>query len=599
MRRLAWVAIPLGLALLPGSAGAQGLERTLRYDVAIEIEPSGAILVTETIVQDFGAIPRHGIEREIPDRFRYDESFDRVYPIELVSVATSPGTPDEVLVEELGGALRIRIGDPDVTVTGRHAYEIVYRVRGAMNGFPTHDELYWNAIGTDWRQDVGRATVTVSAPIVRVACFAGLAGSTAGCDRAEVVDGVAIFAQRDLPASTALTVAVALPPGTVASTEPILEERWSLDRAFARTPVTVGGAAGGTALVLVAVAVLAWRRGRDRRYRGSPIDQVMGGVEGEEQAVPLLERGEGPVEFAPPEGLRPGQIGTLLDERANTLDVTATIVDLAARGHLVIREVEARGWFAKPDWTLTRRPGSGDELLPYERRLLRHLFARGDAVRLSELRTAFAEGLRDVQDALYEDAVRRGWFAERPDRVRGTWSLLGAAVLLLGLGLTVVLALFTHLGLLGLPVVLAGVALAGASRWMPRRTARGTALARRVAGFRRVIETAEAHLARFAEQENVFTRYLPYAIVFGCTEKWAKAFASLGAEPTDTSWYVSSRPYGLRDLGERLDAFSVTTSGVIASTPAASGRSAFGGGRAGGGGGRAGGGAGGGGGGSW
>ncbi|GIU99564.1 MAG: hypothetical protein KatS3mg014_1180 [Actinomycetota bacterium] len=371
-----------------------------------------------------------------------------MYPIELVSVATSPGTPDEVLVEELGGALRIRIGDPDVTVTGRHAYEIVYRVRGAMNGFPTHDELYWNAIGTDWRQDVGRATVTVRgpAPIVRVACFAGLAGSTAGCDRAEVVDGVAIFAQRDLPASTALTVAVALPPGTVASTEPILEERWSLDRAFARTPVTVGGAAGGTALVLVAVAVLAWRRGRDRRYRGSPIDQVMGGVEGQEQAVPLLERGEGPV---------------------------------------------------------------------------------------------------------------------------------------------------------GLPVVLAGVALAGASRWMPRRAARRTALARRVAGFRRVIETAEAHLARFAEQENVFTRYLPYAIVFGCTEKWAKAFASLGAEPTDTSWYVSSRPYGLRDLGERLDAFSMTTSGVIASTPAASGRSAFGGGRAGGGGGRAGGGAGGGGGGSW
>ena len=35
------------------------------------------------------------------------------------------------------------------------------------------------------------------------------------------------------------------------------------------------------------------------------------------------------VEFAPPDKLRPGQIGLLLDERADTLDITATIIDLA------------------------------------------------------------------------------------------------------------------------------------------------------------------------------------------------------------------------------------------------------------------------------
>ena len=54
---------------------------------------------------------------------------------------------------------------------------------------------------------------------------------------------------------------------------------------------------------------------------------------------------------------------------------------------------------------------------------------------------------------------------------------------------------------------------------------------RRVRGFRRVIATAETHMARWAEQENVFTRYLPYAIVFGLTDKWAKAFEDLGLEP--------------------------------------------------------------------
>jgi uncharacterized membrane protein len=128
----------------------------------------------------------------------------------------------------------------------------------------------------------------------------------------------------------------------------------------------------------------------------------------------------------------------------------------------------------------------------------------------------------------------------------------------------------------------------------PRRTARGTALARRVAGFRRVIETAETHMSRWAEEENVFTRYLPYAIVFGCTDKWANAFAGLAAEPaTDASWYVSSRPFAYAGFADSMEGFAVMTSGIIASTPAGSGGSGLGGG------GSSGGGGGGGGGGSW
>jgi len=161
-------------------------------------------------------------------------------------------------------------------------------------------------------------------------------------------------------------------------------------------------------------------------------------------------------------------------------------------------------------------------------------------------------------------------------------------------GLTFVLVRWTHAALLAIPLVVAALALLVVARWMPRRTAKGTALARRVAGFRRVIETAEAHLSRWAEQENVFTRYLPYAIVFGCTERWARAFEGLAAAPsTDTSWYVSSRPFVFANFADSMDGFAVTTSGIIASTPAGSGGSGFGGG------GFSGGGGGGGGGGSW
>jgi uncharacterized membrane protein len=165
-------------------------------------------------------------------------------------------------------------------------------------------------------------------------------------------------------------------------------------------------------------------------------------------------------------------------------------------------------------------------------------------------------------------------------------------LLLLGIAVTAALAIWTHLGLLGIPVVVAAILMLVGARRMPARTARGTAMLRRVRGFRRVIETAETNMARWAEQEQVFTRFLPFAVVFGCTDRWARAFESIGVQP-DTSWYVSPRPFVLHEFGEAMDGFTVTAGGTIASTPSGSGSSGFGGG------GFSGGGGGGGGGGSW
>ena len=36
------------------------------------------------------------------------------------------------------------------------------------------------------------------------------------------------------------------------------------------------------------------------------------------------------------------------------LDVSATLVDLAVRGYLLIQEIPKEGWFGKPDWRLIR-----------------------------------------------------------------------------------------------------------------------------------------------------------------------------------------------------------------------------------------------------
>jgi uncharacterized membrane protein YgcG len=584
--------------LLGGSAaGAQSSEVIHRYDVAIQIERDDSIVVRETIDYDFGTALRHGIFRDIPTTLRYDDAHDRTYPLEVESVTGSPGTPVGYETEDAGaGTTRIRIGDAGRTITGRHTYVITYRMGGALNGFADHDELYWNAVGPDWSVPIQQARVRVLAPgsIDRIACFAGPAGSSLACENSALKGEAASFAQSSLDPYDAFTVVVGLPKGIVTEPVPILTERWTLRRSFTATPFTVGGSLLLAALVLGGFGRMVWRTGRDRRYRGSQVDVLMGGpADTPEQFVPLFEGdASGPVEFAPPLGLRPGQIGTLVDEVANPLDVTASVIDLAVRKYLVIEEIPKKGWFGKPDWKLTKLKNPDRELLEYERELLDDLFEDGQEVKLSNLRTTFVSRLHRVQDALYRDAVRQGWFAGRPDRIRGRWLAVGIGVFVAGAVLEFAAVRWTRLALLPLAVILAGSLLIVGARWMPRRTATGTGLVRRVRGFRTVIATAETNMAKFAEKESLFTRYLPYAIVFGLTEKWARAFEVLGEPPPDTTWYVSSNAFAYGAFSDAMDGFTVTTAGTIASTPSGSGGSGFGGGSAGGGGG-------GGGGGSW
>lgn len=580
-----------------GPAGAQfQAERIAAYDVDIQVEDSGSLLITEAIDYDFGSSDRHGIFRNIPVRLDYDDRYERIYPLDIISVEGSPGTPDEYKSETAGNYKRIRIGDPDRTVSGAHRYTITYRIDAALNGFPEHDELYWNAIGTEWSVPVERATIRVTAPaeITDVACFGGGSGSRLQCSEAASSGPVATFSQDGLGPGEGVTVVVAFAKGAVPPPVPVLDERWSFSRAFSVTPVTAATSAALLAAVVFGVARLAWRTGRDRAYAGSPVD-VAYATSGQEEPVPpsfgSFGGVETPVEFVPPDGVRPGQVGTLVDEHANTLDVTATIVDLAVRGYLRIDEIPKKGWFGKPDWTLTRLE-EGDGLRAYERSLLDGLFTGGAEVTLSSLRNTFATRLGRVQDALYDDVVGERWFVARPDRIRLRWRVIGAVALVLAVVVVVLLAAFTHAALVAVPLVIGALALLLAAKRMPHRTAKGTGMLRRVEGFRRFIDESEKDRARFAEQQHLFSEYLPYAIVFGATEKWARAFAGLDGELPEPRWYGGSTAFTAASFSSSIDGFTVTTAGTITSTPSGSGSSGFSGGFSGGGGG-------GGGGGSW
>lgn len=632
---IAAVALATILAA-PGSARAQdSSERIASYYSRIDIQRDGSILVTEQITYDFGANERHGILRKIPVRFRYNSRFDRIYPLEVQSVS-SPDAPAQYDVTNDGPYAVIKIGDPDQTVTGQHEYTINYVVGGSLNAFADHDELYWNAVGDQWDVPIDEAAVRVTAPVplTRARCFSGPVGSTSSCAaRLDVANGVE-FGQGGLGPQEGMTVVAAIPKGVVVpAPHPILKERWSLQRAFALTPVSAG-ASGGLLAVLAVLVALVLVRGRDRRYSRSAARVVAGTPVQAYEAVPLSGHDEPAMESAPPVDVRPGQAGTLLDGVANPRDVTGTIVDLAVRGYLRIEDAppdEALPDEATPDdapldkaladeatrfeaqlprlipyWRLVRLTKTGG-LLDYEQILLDGLFkdastASGAAsTLLSELGPAFTGSLKQAQDALYTDVFKRGWFTARPDLVRLVWRIIGGVLLVAGVAATVAAAAFSPFGLVPVPVVLAGLVLIGCARWMPVRTARGTDLARRLLGFRRYLTTATAAQAPFAGQPELLYDYLPYAIVFGCTKQWAAMTAALKDADQAPSWYHSAGPYRPSALSSlprsgyyfsSMHHFAMNTSNWLATHSASSGGSGFSGGFSGGGGG-------GGGGGSW
>src|SRR3989344_4220040 len=104
---------------------------------------------------------------------------------------------------------------------------------------------------------------------------------------------------------------------------------------------------------------------------------------------------------------------------------------------------------------------------------------------------------------------------------------------------------------------------------------------RRARGYELFVSRAEKYRQQFFERKNMFNDILPYAIVFGVTEKFAGAFKDLGIEPPRPSWYVGSGTFNPVLFGASMASFSNSFSSAISSAPG--GGSGFSGGGAGGG----------------
>ena len=587
----------------PAKAWAASGDQIDSFTIDYEMTPEGVLRARETIVYRFGDDSgRHGIERYFITREPYDQTQDAVYSITNITVEASDGVADQFssnTSEAKGGReeqLRLRIGDPDETISADTAtYVIGYEVRGAMRSFPGYDEFYWDATGFDWKASIARLEISARVPggAQEVSCFVGAAQSTQTCTGRINADEIAEFSATDVPPGEGVTIGVKIASGLVSDNKPHLEPDGSQLTAAERAGLIALGV-GGAALTIGSpiVGFLWWRKnGRDERYAGlAPGTTPLAGQQAHVVANdPDIEI---PVAFSPPH-IPVAEAGLVVDGQVDVRETAATIIDLAVRGALTVQSTgdkEFRVTLVDPDRAAA----------PHEMVLLNALFygeppgAEADLSAQGSLTTAH----KLLQTSVQNQVASRGWFRKVPSATTaggiGFGAIAFAAFGIFAVGAWVLLFLLPLL-----PVIITWLVIRFKLR-RGQRTADGRAVTDQVEGFRIYLATAEADQLRFEEGEDIFSKYLPWAIIFELADRWAKIcgdLVAMGRLPDVTPyWYVGN--YHLGAFNTSFLTSSLTSAATPAPSAGSSG-SGFGGGSSFGGGGFSGGGGGGGGGGSW
>jgi Predicted membrane protein (DUF2207) len=337
------------------------------------------------------------------------------------------------------------------------------------------------------------------------------------------------------------------------------------------------------------------------------------------------------VQYEPPDGLTPGECGALVDNAVALRGITATITDLSVKGYLTIEQKEASnsaGDHTDYVFHLTKPLGETGNLKRHEREVLTSIFvptnpilllsqsleqlgkahealghkmlastlshveekakevsdqyramsgfsdAARDTVALSDLQNHFALHLARIRDAIFDNLVVEGYYANRPDKIRIVYGMWGVFVALLMAVMGGVLASMTRMA----PVALIGIGLftgaivLGFGFFLPARTGRGAQTLGKVLGFREFLGRAEKdHIERLEKTPELFEKYLPYAMALAVENRWTQTFATITVTPPQ--WYQGKSRDGFLPmrLTNDLNEMSNQAGGALAPSQRSSG----------------------------
>src|SRR3990167_3153924 len=568
MRRLIVILLPILLYLslaLPIRGHLEVFtEHIAEFENAIDIQKDGSISVSEKIIYDFTNLEKHGIIRKIPyiktnkegKRFRMD--------MNVLSVKDELGNNYTYKTTNLDDReLEIKIGDADKTITGVHTYVITYTVSGALTYFSDHDELYWNVTGNEWTVPIELASSKVTLPAVdgssvtNAICYTGASVATEqNCTPEFSGNSVGVKNNSILNSGEGLTVVVGFPKNVVS----VLEPKEVIN--FFDTPF--GKVVLGLIIFIASIVGIFW-------YIIYPIwlplKWYMHGLD------PIGMIGEARAWFEPPKTksgrpLTPAETGTLIDEIAGPREISSLIVDLASRGYMKIVEKKKNDF----EFVKTQEFAGDPTLQEFEKVFLTELFTTKKTVRLKD--TKLYSVVTTVQDLIYANLVKEGYFPRNPDKVRKYYFIIaGLAAFTLNFFLLIVSAIF--------------------GRIMPKKTLEGVGAANITRSLKNFLVSQERQLEFQAKNQMFFEKLLPYAVAFGVEKIWAQRFEDIDMKQPD--WYEGTTHGAFNSVvftNSLRSSFNSFTTAATPTTSSSGFSSGFSGGSSGGGGG-------GGGGGSW
>ena len=576
------------------------------FDVKVQVNADSSLDITEKIAYDFGNFERHGIYRTIPVKYKINKLPEDTTEVsenikntkvlgdqynlrvKEISVTDEKGTVYNFTTSREGDNLKIKIGDEDVMVSGEKNYVIKYQVWRAVGFFSDHDELYWNVTGDEWQEPILAASLKVELPQkvieqeLKQACYTGESGSTQHFCLAEVTGDNQITYRvepgRVLAAGEGLTAILSWPKGLVNNVSKKQEWIWMLmDNLGVLYAFII------PVLAFVILFILWFRRGRDPHGNGTIIPR-----------------------YGPPDNLTAQEVGTIIDEKVDNVDISSLIISLAIKGYLKIKELPGKkvlGFSTAKDYLLINKKfvendRHAEGLEDFEKKFLAAIFDSVSEVKISDLKNKFYKDIPKIQEALYQTTVSKSYFPKNPNTVRSTYLGVGIAFCVLSIPFA---SIFFQSGFAIFANVVVSLMIMIFGWFMPRRTAKGVEAKEHILGLKEYMQVAEADRIKFhnapEKSPEVFEELLPFAMVLGVEKEWAKQFE--GLQEMRAEWYEGGdglHTFNSLYLVNSLSGMSRTANAAFVSRPggASSGGSGFSSG-----GGFSGGGFGGGGGGSW
>jgi len=538
------------LLILSCSVTVQAQNRSWRisdFSADIEVHKDGSADVDERISLVFiGEF--HGIHRYIPVDYTGPEGSNYSLFLKVRKVTDEEGQGLKYSSKSQNGYRVLTIMIPGAVNTSKRIH-IIYSIPNATKFFEDHDEFYWNVTGNGWSVPIDAAAAYVRFPEqadgkLRAQSFAGVYHSN---EKAMAdIQGANVMAQTQnpLPARGGLTVDVFLPKGVLDPPGPLTKALWMIGS----NPIVIL-----PVFAFVVMFSLWWKKGRDP-HAGLSV-------------APMYE---------PPKGMTPAEVGTLIDDSTDPRDITSTLVDLAVRGYIKIREEEVAQLvvFKKKDYIFVRLKGPEQwgDLTPFERVMMENLFpADATETHIAELRNRFYVAIQPIKSYVMSSLEEKGMYTVDPESAHGYW-ILGAVItaapfVLAGYFLHVD---FTQSGpwMFG-SILLAVLIIFLFSRLMSAKSMKGVRTRVEILGFQEFMNRVDADRLKRMPPDT-FEKFLPYAMALGVEHRWAKAFQGIVQNPP--TWYEGG--YGpnfntwmfMHDLG----AMTSDTTSAFVSTPRAS-----------------------------